>query len=174
MRTGNNDKDRLDRKLIQSGSRALFTERRGFQLPGFSFLQNFCRKNFIQRFYFWVANHTVPSSCMVTSADLQPGCGLTIPPLLYLNLLGVGRSQPVIKSLKVGLYARVVILRKNIQARYSMLQKDASNLTLCIGCMCQGVGSGGVLHEWPLWEGIRSYPHIAQSKFQPAPKWIQH
>lgn len=43
-RTGDNDKDRLDRKLIQLGSSALFTERRAFQLPGFSFLQNFCRK----------------------------------------------------------------------------------------------------------------------------------
>ena len=43
MRTGDNDKDKLDSKLTQSGSSALFTERRGFYLPGFSFLQNFCR-----------------------------------------------------------------------------------------------------------------------------------
>lgn len=41
---GTGGSDRLDRKQIQKGSSALFTERRGFQFPGFSFLQNFCSK----------------------------------------------------------------------------------------------------------------------------------
>lgn len=145
-----------------------------FSSQDLAFCRTFVEKILYKDFIFGWPTTLYPAAAWSQVLICSQGVGLTIPPLLYLNLLGVGRSQPVIKSLKVGLYARVVILRKNIQARYSMLQKDASNLTLCIGCMCQGVGSGGVLHEWPLWEGIRSYPHIAQSKFQPAPKWIQH
>lgn len=77
------------------------------------------QKDFTERFFCFVLvgqPHST-SSFPVTHADLQPGYGISIPPLLYFSLLGVGQKQPVIKWLNVGLYARVVILRKNIQAR---------------------------------------------------------
>lgn len=78
-----------------------------------------------------MANPTLVGSFLVTSADLQLGYGVGIPTLLCLSLLGVGRKEPVIKSLNVRLYNRVVILRRNIQAR-KMLTISQFILGVCV------------------------------------------
>lgn len=97
IRTADNDKVRLERKLIHLGLSALFSEKRGFQLPGFSLLQKICRKIF--QTFFLLSNQTVSISFIVKNADLRTECGISIPLFLCFSLLGVQQKQPVIKEL---------------------------------------------------------------------------
>lgn len=160
--------------FIQLGLSALYSEERGFQLPGFILLQNFCRK--ILQTFFFIGQPDCTHQLHSQKCWSETRCGVSTPLFLCFSLLRVQQKQPVKKELNLDSmpYRIRSSLEKASKVNNSRFGKMLTTQHFVCGVHIKVLSERVLLQECPLWEDIKGCPHHRHRQFQLASNWTCH